>query len=39
MDLQEQNWKSLIDHTDQLLRLDPFEFRRPTISTPWGIFS
>jgi len=24
--LQEQNWKSLIDHTDQLLRLDPFEF-------------
>jgi len=26
MALQEQNWKSLIDHTDQLLRLDPFEF-------------
>jgi tetratricopeptide (TPR) repeat protein len=26
MALQEQNWKSVIDHTDQLLRLDPFEF-------------
>jgi len=26
MALQEQNWQSLIDNTDQLLRLDPFEF-------------
>jgi tetratricopeptide (TPR) repeat protein len=26
MALQEQNWKSLIENTDQLLRLDPFEF-------------
>ena len=26
MALQEQNWKSLIDHTDELVRLDPFEF-------------
>jgi tetratricopeptide (TPR) repeat protein len=24
--LQEQNWQGLIDNTDQLLRLDPFEF-------------
>jgi tetratricopeptide (TPR) repeat protein len=24
--LQEQNWQSLIDNTDQLVRLDPFEF-------------
>ena len=26
MALQEQNWQSLIDNTDQLVRLDPFEF-------------
>jgi tetratricopeptide (TPR) repeat protein len=26
MALQEQNWKSVVDHTDQLVRLDPFEF-------------
>jgi len=26
MALQEQNWQALIDNTDQLLRLDPFEF-------------
>ncbi|HEY2845292.1 MAG TPA: tetratricopeptide repeat protein, partial [Bryobacteraceae bacterium] len=26
MALQEQNWKSLVENTDQLLRLDPYEF-------------
>ncbi|HSP67964.1 MAG TPA: tetratricopeptide repeat protein [Bryobacteraceae bacterium] len=26
MALQEQNWKELVENTDQLLRLDPFEF-------------